>query len=83
MSSKVSLLYKQKASDQLKGAPQNKLASTSKFKKIWKILFCFIFLLLKEKKCLRNKYTLGRRSETYTWSRDKAACKYLLGKVSF
>ena len=49
MSSKVSLLYKQKASDQLKGAPQNKLASTSKFKKIWKILFCFIFLLLKEK----------------------------------
>ena len=34
MSSKVSLLYKQKASDQLKSAPQNKLASTSKFKKI-------------------------------------------------
>ena len=36
MSSTVSLLYKQKTSDQLKGVPQNKPAFTLKFKKIWK-----------------------------------------------
>ena len=87
MSSTVSLLYKQKTSDQLKGIPLNKPAVTSKFKKIWKILFCFVFwfflLLFEARKIFKNKYTLGRRIESYTWSRVKLRANTCKEKFNF